>query len=213
MTILVSNPGAWYADTDTQLSNSQCIQLKAAGFIGVIRYLSRFAGQASGDLGKSEMANIFGAGLSLGAVQHCPKPGWAPTIDLGSSYGINAVHNATSLGLETGMTIWLDWEGALRATLASQAIGYINQWAKTVASAGYRPGLYVGFNQILDGEQLYVDLVVQAYWRSASTVPDIPVRGYCMQQFLAAPIDGIEIDRNVVMRDAFGGTPFVMASP
>jgi hypothetical protein len=50
-------------------------------------------------------------------------------------------------------------------------------------------------------------------------VPDIPYRGYQMVQALApSPVNGIAIDRDVILADNFGGLPMwltvaVAASP
>jgi hypothetical protein len=155
---------------------------------------------------------ILGAGLSLMAVQHCPLPGWAPTAALGMQYGQVATANAQTVGLPTGTSLWLDLEGVASWATSADTIAYVNAWTETVAAADYRPGLYVGANQPLTGDELYWRLKLTRYWRSASTVPDIPYRGYCMAQALApSPIDGVSIDRDVAMADAFGGLPMWVA--
>ena len=83
-----------------------------------------------------------------------------------------------------------------------------------VANAGYLPGVYVGANQPLSGDDLYWRLRVTNYWKSASTVPDIPYRGYQMVQALApSPVDGVAVDRDVILADNFGGVPAWLAPP
>jgi hypothetical protein len=78
-----------------------------------------------------------------------------------------------------------------------------------VKAAGYLPGLYVGANCRLTGEQLYHDLKISCYWKSGSNVPSIPVRGYCMVQTIRKndAVNGIGIDRDEIMKDAKGQTP------
>jgi Domain of unknown function (DUF1906) len=187
-------------------------QLFGAGFRYAIRYLSRGFGQQSGDLSTDEVQTILAAGLALMAVQHCPRSGWAPAQALGDTYGQNAALNATAMGLPIGMSLWLDLEGVASYSTAEDTIAYCNAWAGEVEGHGYLPGLYVGANQPLSGDDLYWRLRVTRYWRSASTVPDIPYRGYCMVQALApSPVDGIDLDRDVVMADAFGGVPMWLA--
>jgi hypothetical protein len=58
---------------------------------------------------------------------------------------------------------------------------------------------------------MFFNLKTTHYWKSGSRVPDIPVRGYQMIQYIAPRTDpdrvaGVEIDRNVTVTDALGGT-------
>ncbi len=205
-------PGAQAFDTDTVLSSSEAAALSATGFSCAIRYLSRTTQQNPGDLSAAEAQTILHAGLALMAVQHCPLPGWAPTAALGMQYGQVAAANADAAALPAGTSLWLDLEGVASWATAADTIAFVNAWTETVAAADYLPGLYVGANQPLGGDELYWRLKVTRYWRSASTVPDIPYRGYCMAQALMpSPIDGVVIDRDVVMADAFGGLPMWLA--
>lgn len=154
------------------------------------------------------------------AVQHCPLPGWAPSAALGQQYGQAAAHNAAAIGLprasagtELGLSLWLDLEGVASWATAADTIAYCNAWAGAVEAAGFQPGLYVGANQPLSGDELYWRLRVKSYWKSASTVPGIPYRGYQMVQALApSPVEGVAIDRDVVMADAFGALPTWLTS-
>ena len=206
-------PGAQGFDTDTVLDAPTAMQLAQAGFQFAVRYLSRIVPQNGGDLSAAEISAITGAGLALMAVQHVARPGWGPTLALGASYGHAAAANAAAIGLPFGMTVWLDLEGVAPWSTSADTIAYVNTWAGEVAAGGYEPGIYVGANQPLTGDELYWRLKVSRYWRSASRVADISYRGYCMAQALMpAPIDGgggisIDIDRNVIMADAFGGLP------
>ena len=209
-------PGAQGFDTDTELVAATADQLFATGFQFAVRYLSRTTPQNLGDLGSAEAETILGAGLALMVVQHCPLAGWAPTASLGGSYGRAAALNAAAI-MPTGVSVWLDLEGVATYATAANTIAYVNTWAGEVAAAGFLPGLYVGANQPLTGDELYWRLKVSRYWRSASKVPDIPYRGYCMAQALMpSPVsDGangdIPIDRDVIMADAFGGVPIWLA--
>lgn len=205
-------PGAQGFDADTALTAATGAALRATGFQFAIRYLSRTTPQNPGDLSPAEGRLILGAGLALMAVQHCPRPGWAPTSALGRQYGDAAIRNAAAAGLPVGISLWLDLEGVASYATSADTIAYVNQWAAVVAAAGYTAGLYVGANQPLTGEELYWRLRVKQYWRSASIVPDIPYRGYCLAQALApSPVDGISLDRDVVMADVFGGLPTWLA--
>jgi hypothetical protein len=213
MIVSAAARGAQGFDTDTALTPSSAGALTTTGFRFAVRYLSRAIPQAPGDLSVEEARTILGSGLALMAVQHCQRPGWLPSQALGEQYGATAEFNAQAIGLPPGVTLWLDLEGIAPYASAAETIAYVNAWTSQVAGAGYQAGLYVGANQPLNGDELYWRLKVTRYWRSASTVPDIPYRGYCMAQALApSPIDGISVDRNVVMADAFGGLPMWAAS-
>ncbi len=210
-TVAPAVPGAQGFDTDSALDPVTAMALKASGFGFAVRYLSRTTPENPSDLTAAEAALILAAGLALMAVQHCPRPGWAPSAMLGQSYGQAAVANAQVIGLPSGMTVWLDLEEVVSYASVADTIAYVNTWAEIVG-AQYVPGLYVGANQPLTSDELYWRLRVTHYWKSASTVPDIAIRGYQMRQALApSPIDGIAIDRDVILADDFGGVPLWLA--
>ncbi len=222
--IAVATPGAQGFDSDTAIVADTASALFGAGFRFALRYLSRTEPQNPSDLSTAEAQAILGAGLALMAVQHCPRPGWAPSAALGQQYGHAAARNAAAIGLPTasvgaglglgwGLSLWLDLEGVASWATAADTIAYCNAWAGAVEAAGFQPGLYVGANQPLSGDELYWRLRVKSYWKSASTVPAIPYRGYQMVQALApSPMVGVAIDRDVVMADAFGALPTWLTS-
>ena len=85
-------------------------------------------------------------------------------------------------------------------------VSYCNAWYEAVSESGYVPGLYVGAAAVLTGEQLYYELKFQHYWKSASSVPNVAVRGYQLIQ--AGPdttADGVEIDTAATQTDRSGG--------
>jgi hypothetical protein len=213
MMLVPATPGMQGCDTDTVLDEAGAQALAASGFRFVVRYLSRTTPEHTSDLTSGEVDIILGAGLLLGAVQHVSRAGWSPNAALGAAYGSAAAANAGTLGFPNATQLWLDLEGVASYVSAADTIAYVNSWATVVTGAGFVPGLYVGANQPLSGDDLYWRLKVTRYWKSASNVPDIPYRGYCMVQSLApSPIDGISIDRDVVLGDAFGGVPTFLAS-
>ncbi|MGH7115770.1 MAG: glycoside hydrolase domain-containing protein [Stellaceae bacterium] len=213
--IAAATPGTQGFDSDTTIVADTARELCAAGFRFALRYLSRTEPQNPSDLSAAEARAILGAGLALMAVQHCPRPGWAPSAALGRQYGLAAARNATAIGLAPasagaglGLSLWLDLEGVASWASAADTIAYCNAWAGAVEAAGFLPGLYVGANQPLSGDELYWRLRIRSYWKSASIVPGIPYRGYQMVQALApSPVGGVDIDRNVIMADNFGGLP------
>jgi len=138
-------------------------------------------------------------------VQHVRVSPWSPNRDLGQADGTNAGSHASSLGFPPGVNVWCDLEGVAAGTAAQDVIDHCTAWFTAVSNAGYVPGLYVGANAILDGNQLF-DLPFEHYWKSESRVPVLPARGYQMIQTpVADPVAGIGIDQDVTQTDGKGG--------
>jgi hypothetical protein len=172
------------------------------------------AGEEDGDLSPQEASDILGSGLALMAVQHVRDPGWSPSATLGQQDGTNTANNAVSVGFPPGVNIWCDLEGVNDAATAQDVTDYCSSWFTAVSAAGYVPGLYVGCDAVLSGQQLY-DLPFEHYWQSCSDVPAIPERGYQMVQTLVeAPVNGIGIDADVTQTDSEGGqAQWLVAAP
>ncbi len=210
-----AQPGAHGFDAATALNSHAAATFRQAGFAFCIRYLSRGLGQQPGDLTAAEAGLILDAGLALMAVQHVDEEGWRPSADLGASNGNHAAANAGEVGFPFGVNIWLDLEGVHHLVSAEDVIAYCNAWHTEVAAAGYVPGIYVGANATLTGDQLYWRVKMKHYWKSGSDVPDIPHRGYQLVQRIVPgdTMAGIGIDRNVTSTDAFGGTVMWLTRP
>lgn len=205
-TVQHASPGLKGFDTNTVLTAAEAGEFAANGYVFCFRYLSRGAGQQSGDLSYNEAKTILAAGLALGAVQHVSMPGWTPSQSLGTQYGTNAANNAASIGLPKGMNLWMDLEGIAPGTSAQTVIGYANAWYDAVAAAGYIPGIYVGADCYLTGDQLYNNLKYQHYWKSLSNVPAIPHRGYqLIQSYTPELVCGVSIDTDTTQNDELGG--------
>lgn len=192
-------------DADTTINSDVAQQFYNGGYRFCLRYLSLGAAESSGDLIAEEAADILNSGLALMPVQHVREAGWQPSDNLGTEDGTNAGNHASSIGFPAGVNVWCDLEGVNSGATAQDVIDYCNAWYDAVSAAGYIPGLYVGPNAILSGEQLS-DLKVQHYWKSASKVPDLPGRGYQMiQTFVGNPVYGIGIDKDETQTDNDGG--------
>jgi hypothetical protein len=207
--VQAATPGAIGFDCDTVLNANTAQAFVTAGFNFVVRYLSLASSQQYGDLNETEAAAILQAGLALMAVQHVMYEGWVPTQALGQQSGQNAANNAQSIGLPAGVAVWLDLEGINGSTSAIDVVNYCNAWFGAVSTAGYVPGIYVGANCILNGDQLYYDLTVAQYWKSGSNVPTVTTRGFCMVQTISDSYNlaGVSYDQNVVQADNMGNTP------
>jgi hypothetical protein len=94
-------------------------------------------------------------------------------------------------------------------------IEFANNWHAAVASAGYKPGLYVGYGCRLTAQQLYANLRFDCYWSAynldAENYP--AVRGVCMRQSVAKLADLVlpfttqTMDVDTITADAKGGSP------
>lgn len=203
--VQAAQPGLKGFDSNTIITAAVAAQFVSDGFSFCARYLSRGSGQGSHDLSTAEAITILNAGLSLIAVQHVAAYGWVPSQQLGTEYGTNAANNALSIGLPKGMNLWLDLEGVAAGTTAATVIAYCQAWYAAVKAAGYVPGLYVGADCVLSGEQLYRNLSFQHYWKSLSRVPDVATRGYQLIQGEETTVNGIGIDYDTTQTDNLGG--------
>ncbi len=199
-----ATPSVLGFDTDTIVSAALALQFYALGYKFCVRYLS-LREQSSQDLTNEEATNILNSGLALMAVQHVRNPGWSPSAIMGQQDGQNAASNAEQIGFPSGVNVWCDLEGVNKTAAPQDVADYCQSWYNAVNSAGYIPGLYVGYQAILNGEQLY-GLSFQHYWRSQSTVPAIPNRGYQLVQFPpSVTANGIAIDVDFMQADSEGG--------
>lgn len=203
--------GAVGFDTDAVLTPALAADFVKAGNHFVIRYVSLNTTPQPGDLTAAEAQAIISAGLALMPVQHVLEPGWTPSQALGQLHGNEAVARVKACGFSPGVTGWLDLEGVSARGTAAETIAYCNAWSAAVSGAGFQPGVYVGAQSALTGEQLYDDLTVTRYWHSGSEVPPVK-RGYCMTQTIAGKtLDGVAYDGNVIHADREGATPTWMA--
>jgi hypothetical protein len=205
--------GAHGFDANAVLTARNCAAAKAMGFAFAIRYVGRGAADGAGNLSTAEAQVILAAGLGLMAVQHVAQAGWKPTAALGQTNGQHAALHASAIGFPGGVNLWVDLEGIDHGTGAEDVIGYCNAWCAEAVQAGFVPGVYVGANAILSGDQLYWRLQLKHYWKSGSTVPAIPLRGYQLVQRIVSgdrPF-GVGIDRNVAITDGFGDAALMLA--
>ncbi len=194
-------------DADSRITSVAVAQaFHQSGFSFGIRYLAHGPHQGSGDLSTAEAIHILQGGLALMPVQHVRQPGWIPNQGLGTQDGQFAAQHANAIGFPPGVNVWCDLEGVANNVSAQDVISYCNAWYDAVHGAGFIPGIYVGANAILTGQQLFQNLKFQHYWKSLSHVPPIPVRGYQMiQTGVAGTVHGISIDADMTQTDQKGG--------
>lgn len=198
--------GAHGIDTSEVIRPDAASAFVRDGFTFALRYVSRHDAGQSGDLSAGEAEHILGAGLALMLVQHVPKPGWRPTPELGTQYGRTAATHATRLGYGRSGSLFVDLEGVAARTAPQDVIGYVTTWAEAVGRGGYSPGLYVGFDPILTGDQLAA-LPVRNYWRAAGHVPVLGSgKAYHMKQSLPGELHGIRVDKDVTQHQTPANT-------
>lgn len=206
MIIVPAQPSIGF-DCDTNLSLDAARAFVLADMSFVVRYVSRYAPE-EGDLSSDEVQNILDAGLALMIVQHAPEQGWSPSVAVAKMWAEAAVQNTLALNIPRGLTIWNDHEGVLMSSTPSAISAHLNAWSQVILDAGYQPGLYVGFDSGLNAHQLYNDLILTRYWKSASNVPAPAKRGFCMQQMLVSGlIANVAYDKDIVSLDYLGGIP------
>ncbi|HEX9309497.1 MAG TPA: glycoside hydrolase domain-containing protein, partial [Gemmatimonadaceae bacterium] len=143
---------------------------------------------------------------------------WIPSGTKGAANGAVAAAEAEKLGVPFGVTVWCDLEGVKRGTRSQKVIDYCNQWHIAVMSAGYLPGLYVGYHAGLNPTQLYRSLRFSHYWGAYNLNSDQypAVRGLQMKQSRHKQSDsvsdsGIDFQVDRISADALGGHPTLLA--
>jgi len=206
--------GTLLVDTATKLTGGMAAGLQQAGIRGVIRYLSIGPAAAFHDLDAVEAQAILSLGLGLLAVQHVRLAGWRPSASMGAGDGADCVAHAQAAGLAPGMTIFCDLEGCAPNTTVDDVVGYVSAWHAAVWAKGFETGLYVGAGSVLSSHDLYARLPVTRYWRSASAVPNVDVRGYCLlQTYPTTKIAGVSVDVDVSQLDFENGCAHWMLTP
>jgi hypothetical protein len=213
-TVQQAASGASGFDIDSVVSAAMAQNFVNDGYSFCIRYVPRTADPrlAPGNLTNAEAADILNAGLALMAVQHVEDEGWSPTAALGTSYGSYAATYASEIvGLPQGMNIWLDLEGVATTTAASDVIAYCQAWYTEVNAAGYVPGIYIGWQVIINNDEAYNDLSFQHYWSAYNADVVVATRGYQLVQSELHGPNPYGIDVDTTQNDNLGGTVLWLA--
>jgi len=205
-------------DTTEPISPSAAAAFHRQGYRFCVRYVRRDKPHASA-LSAKEAKSLLSAGIGLMLVQYVESDtSWIPSGAKGATNGSVAASEAAKLGAPWGITVWCDLEGVKPGTSAQKVIDYCNRWHLAVSSAGYVPGLYVGYRAGLAPTQLYRALRFTHYWGAFNLNADQAplVRGLQMKQSLRGQSDtvpGVAIDFQVdaIKHDALGGHPTLLA--
>ena len=205
-----ATPGLYY-DASVRLHEPSARALLAAGCVGVFRYVPLPRNPIGQDINAPELAMLVGLGLEVGLVQHVRMPGWDPRQHSGYEDGQVAVEYAQQAEYPEGAHLWCDFEGPLVGVPSGPCIEYCTQWARGVVEAGYRAGLYCGYDDPMTPEELYLLPGITSYWSDAGH-RSVSVRGVAISQgpegfALRAPLDPDQ-----VAPDLLGDLPFVAAA-
>ena len=203
-------------DANSFIGPSTAALFRSKGYRFAIRYVPRHKPNPN-DLSMSEAAGILSSGLGLMIVQHVIAPledgtGWVASGALGTEYGAFAAKSCREIGLPEGVNVWCDLEGVRAHTDPRDVIAFCNNWHAEVGTAGYTPGLYVGYGPGLTADQLYRKLRFEHYWSAYNLNSDqIPaVRGVQMKQAKEQRMGVLRFDPNTIQRDNVGGLPLML---
>ena len=205
-------------DTAETVTSKAAVAFRRHGYRFCVRYVRRDRPHATA-LSASEARNLLGVGIGLMLVQYVESDtAWNPSAAKGTRNGGVAAAEAEKLGVPWGVTVWCDLEGIAPGTPAQQVADYCNRWHAEVSSAGYVPGVYVGYRAGLSPSQLYRALRFTHYWGAfnlnSARYPS--VRGLQMKQSVTGRADAVvgagiafQVDR--VRTDGLGGRPTLLA--
>ncbi|HZE08508.1 MAG TPA: glycoside hydrolase domain-containing protein [Gemmatimonadaceae bacterium] len=204
-------------DTGESVSPAAAADFRRSGYRFCVRYVRRDKPHASA-LTATEARSLLSVGIGLMLVQYVESDtSWIPSGTKGTTNGRVAASEAAKLGVPWGVTVWCDLEGVARGTGSQKVIDYCNNWHHSVSSAGYLPGLYVGYHAGLTPTQLYRSLRFTHYWGAYNLNSDQypAVRGLQMKQSRRtsnlAAISGIDFQVDTIRADALGGHPTLLA--
>lgn len=150
----------------------------------------------------TELREHLSVGMPVSLVQFFTSRTLAP--GLGHETGTAAATNAQLLKAPKGITLWLDAEWSKNLPSQADVWQYCCEWAERVEAGGYEPGIYVGCGMPLTSEQLYGLPKFRHYWRAASIVPQVAVRGWQMIQGMETTVHGVKLDPDMCALDHKG---------
>lgn len=201
--------GPW-VDTATPCNVHVAAALRAAGKVGIVRYVPLPANGSAADISAAELGGLVGEGLDCMLVQHVRRPPWDPGAHDGEADGAAAAAHAERVGYPPGCHLWLDVEGITGSATAT--VAFAVAWQRAVIAAGYRSGLYVGYAVPLDAEGLYELPGFDSYWSDFGR-RSVATRGFAVVQHAPeVTIGGVSFDRDDVAPDALGDLPMACRS-
>ncbi|MEM9567252.1 MAG: glycoside hydrolase domain-containing protein [Cyanobacteria bacterium P01_E01_bin.34] len=199
-------------ESDSQISLATAQEFYNQGYKFCIRHIALDSEEPE-FLSYQEAREILDSGLALMPVQHSPEADWSPFAGLGTFYGETAAAGAAQAGLPSNVNVWCVLENVNSSATVQDIIDHCNAWYDAVAAWEYVPGLYVGANSILDGEQ-FNKLKFQHFWSSENN--DQLLNGKDFQMVRSGVnniVNGINITPNNTCTDRKYGQPHWLISP
>lgn len=199
-----------YVDTAYRLTTATIAAVKAAGYLGVFRYVRLPDNGIGSDITAEELDAICQSGLTCGLVQHVRGPasglqGWQPSKHSGVEDALTAMAAAQAVGYPEDAHVFVDLEDISDTSEAAEK--FAADWHDTVKI--YKPATYVGFAVPLSPSQLYA-LLGDCYWTDPGNRL-VAVRGCAIHQGKTVTIAGAAFDEDVVAPDSLGGVPWMAA--
>lgn len=218
MSTVATAAGARGFDLNQPVKHELAERFYRTGYRFVLRYVPRLTPK-SHDLTNAELETLHTCGLAVMPVQHVlSESSWMPTANRGSAYGKTAGEYSELVGVDKGTNVWLDLEGVAPGVPAAETITYCNNWYDKVASFGFTPGIYVGWNCGLNASELYYRLKFKHYWGAYNLNRDEwpAVRSLQMKQKLANKQERAEVgfdpfNVDLISGDKLGNFPKVCA--
>lgn len=200
--------------TAGNISRQNAAVLRALGYQTFFRYTKRTKGITDEPdlshwrvgLSHEEFTDHLEVGADVGIVQFSDRES-VPTEKNGEEAGDAAGWNAMELGYPKGGILWYDFEFDKIPVGATKEgnIKHLKRVYNALEAHGVEPGLYYGMNTLLSSDDLYWKLPFKHYWKSASAVPMVAVRGPQMVQLLTHTIMGIKFTVESPCIDGKGG--------
>jgi hypothetical protein len=220
---LIARPataGPWI-DFSTFPTLAQLQSFRLRGIIGCLCYVPLpgvSEAQKAHDITAARLSMLTEElGFEVAIVQHCRFPGWACEAHSGRTDAEAAVAHARLVGYPAEAHIYEDWEGVSPSSSAASAKIFLQDWAFTVLGANssdpasYRAALYVGYQQPLSSQELYLLHGINSYGSDAGH-RKVDVRGVAFSQGPQMTIDGALVDPDVVAPDLLDQLPWVAAA-
>jgi hypothetical protein len=206
-----ATPGLW-CDFSTFPSRQQAAKLKAAGFVGCFCCLPLPGvtdAQKANDITAERLVMLVeDLNFEVGFYQHVRFGPWDPRNHPGAVDGAAAAEHAVWAQIPQGVQPFVDWEDLVEGLPVGAAKAFLEAWAATVRDAGYRAGMYCGFDDPLSPMDRYNLHGITSYWSDAGHRA-VAVRGCAVTQGAELDIGGVRIDNDTVQPDHMNETPLV----
>jgi hypothetical protein len=196
----------WVADYTRRIAPSA---LKAAGVVGVCRYLS-YPVPSGKVIGRGEYDELRGAGLAVTLNWEYTARDWLGATSAGHAHGLEAARQAKALGHPAGSVIpgSADFDMS-RAQWDSAGRAYATAYRDALNLSGYSAGVYSGWDVLswcrdLGGYHMFWQSKSTGFsgGRNGSPWPG----GHLLQHLATRTVGGVEVDYNEIRQANWQGS-------